>query len=165
MDVAPQTADTCPAGSQWQYALTRSGAVFTGVDGAHGDTMVFRVAKSGDGRYLLRAERSGGSGRFAIGVPSVAASGAPRFLGSVGGTWSAVRLGDGYASWAFKDPNTVEPTVLALLQDVAGGPPGLQQAQWESGGNAVGVLTAHDETLGVQLVGSSELDLLAILFD
>ena len=163
MDAAPQTADTCPAGSQWQYALGQSGTVFTGVDGVHGDTVVFQVAKSGDSRYLLRAERAGTSGKFAVGIPSVAASGTPRFVGSVGGTWSAVRLGAGYASWPYHGATSVEPSVLALLQDVAGGPPGLQQADWTGGGDIVPVLAAHDATLAVQLVGSSELDLLALL--
>ena len=165
MDAAPQTADTCPAGSQWQYALSQSGAVFTGVDGVHGDTVVFRVAKSGDSRYLLRAEQPGTGGKFAIGVPSVAASGTPRFVGSVGGTWSAVSLGGGYAAWPYHGPSTVEPTVLVPLQDVAGGPPGLQQSDWASGSGIVPVLAAHDATLGVQLIGPSELDLLAFLHD
>ena len=160
-DPAPQTAATCPAASQRQYALTLDGVVFTGVDAQHGDTMTFQVAKSGSSRTLLRAEKIGTDGRFAVGLPSVGqASGQPQFLGNVGRQWTDVQLTPTtYATAPATNAGGAYGPIVAL-QAVAGGPPGLRQGTRSSDGVLLNV--AESDALAVQLGAPGELDIFGL---
>jgi hypothetical protein len=64
----------CPAASAASYALTSAAdGMFVATDAAHGDTTVFRVARSQGPLVFLRADASADGRRFDVGMPVVQA--------------------------------------------------------------------------------------------
>ena len=84
----------CPTASVYTYALSFNGSEITGVDAAHGDTIRFRVARSGNLLIYLRAETpTGGVPSFRIGLPETNGLAGGTFIGaSTLGNWATTTL-------------------------------------------------------------------------
>lgn len=95
-DLVIYTIATCPTASVYTYTLSFNGSEITGVDAAHGDTIRFRVARSGNLLIYLRAETpTGGVPSFRIGLPETNGLAGGTFIGaSTLGNWATTTLSD-----------------------------------------------------------------------
>jgi hypothetical protein len=108
----------CPSTFLASYALTFDGADITGIDSVSGDTIHFRVAKSGATRLVLRAETDATCDctHFGVGVTDNVLALAGSFAGaSSTGSTGGLRLTDTSYAASWVSPAGVTSTDTATL--------------------------------------------------
>ncbi len=142
----------CPAASRWTYAVTASGAdsEFTGVDVAHNDTIVFRVAQSGADAIYIRVGTTtdNATRQFRIGVPNTAGL-TPMTTqgGATDGSWNSILLSN--TSYVFNGISAQGNIILdtSTLGDVGIGPTGIRRGTFTQSG--AGFFVMQSSTLSI----------------
>jgi len=150
---APLSVENCPAPAQTRYALAAGAdGAFTRTDPSTGETVAFRVARSGDARIYLAADAPAGHQRFEVGLqPKTELDRHVFYGGDTTGRWGTLNLAtNSYAGvWGITTP------FVSALAPVPGGPTGLFAARSLADGAMQFVVAQGPLVLAVGMPGGS----------